>query len=159
VVVALRVDDTGLLQSHALADGAPDLRLAIPPWVVPGLLADPGRWSEAVTSQGDEALAGTLRELAETTPFWIEQLFSRWLGPVIGLRVAAAGRQMLAFPDQAAARIAENVGSYLRDQMGVLATGEEGRVFAEQTRALANRVDALATRLEAIAARVESRLR
>ena len=152
VVTALRIDDTGLLQGYALADGAPDLRVVVQPWLVPGLLADPTRWDEAVTTEGDPALAASLRELAQTAPFWIEQFFSRWLGPIMGQRVADAGRQALGFPHQAADRLAESVASYLRDETGTLATGEEARVFAEQTAIVATRVDALEARLAALEA-------
>jgi ubiquinone biosynthesis protein UbiJ len=157
VVAAMRIDDTGLLEGYALADGPPDLRLAVQPWSVPGLLADPSRWEEAVTSEGDPALAATLRELAQTTPFWVEQFFSRWLGPVVGQRVAGAGRQVLGFPDYAAERLSESVASYLRDETGTLATGEEARVFAEQTSIISGRVDALEARLHALEASLRTR--
>jgi ubiquinone biosynthesis protein UbiJ len=147
-VTALRIDPTGLLEPHALADGAPDLRLAVMPWSLPGLMADPGRWDHAITATGDPALAATLRELAQTTPFWIEQFTSRWLGPVLGQRVAGAGRGVLAFPEQASERVVESVASYMRDETGWLASGEEGRVFEQQNAALAERVAALEQRLE-----------
>lgn len=152
VVTSLRIDDTGLLQGHALADGAPDLRLVVQPWLVPGLLADPSRWDGAVTAEGDPSLAATLRELAQTGPFWIEQFFSRWVGPIVGQRLADAGRQVLGMPHQAADRLADAIAGYLRDQTGTLATAEEARVFAEQTAIVANRVDALEARLAALEA-------
>ncbi len=154
VVTSLRIDDTGLLAAHALADGAPDLRLVIQPWSIPGLLADPARWDAVVTAEGDPALAATLRELAQTAPFWVEQFLSRWLGPMIGQRLAGVGRQALALPDYAAERLAESAASYMREQTGLLATGEEARVFFEQATALAQRVDELDRRLQALAARL-----
>ena len=57
----------------------------------------------------------TLRELAQTTPFWIEQFLSRWLGPMAGQRVADAGRQMLGMPDYAATRLADSVAACASD--------------------------------------------
>ncbi len=152
VVAALCVDDTGLLQGYALARGPPDLRLAVQPWSVPGLLADPSRWDEVVSAEGDPALAATMRELAQTTPFWIEQFFGRWLGPVVGQRVAGAGRTILAFPDHAMERLAESVASYVRDGTGTLAAGEEARIFAEQVALIASRTDALEARLATLEA-------
>ncbi len=151
VVSALRIDATGLLEPYALADGPPDLRLAVMPWAIPGLLADPGRWDSSVTARGDAALAATLRELAQTTPFWIEQFASRWLGPIAGQRVAGAGRQLLAFPEQAAQRVVDSVASYVRDETGWLASGEEGRVFAQQSAVLAERAAALEQRIDNLA--------
>ncbi len=157
VVVALRIDDTGLLAAHALADAPPDLRLVIQPWSVPGLLADPARWDAVVAAEGDPALAATLRELAQTTPFWIEQFFSRWLGPMVGQRLAGAGRQALAMPEHAAGRLAESVAAYFHEQTDLLASGEEARVFGEQASVLAQRVDALEQRLQALATRLDAR--
>lgn len=150
VVAAMRIDQSGLLASYALAEGAPDLRLSISPWAVPGFLSDPSRWDSAVTAEGDAALASTLRELAQTTPFWVEQLFSRLLGPIVGLRLAGAGRHALAFPDHAAERIAGSVASYLRDQTGMFASGEDARLFAEQVAVIDQRAQVLAARLDAL---------
>lgn len=150
VVAAFQVDDTGLLQGYALADGEPDLRLAVALWSVPGLLADPSRWDDVVTAEGDAALAATMRELAQTAPFWMEQFFSRWLGPIVGQRVAGAGRQLLGFPEHALDRLGESVASYLKDETGTLATGEEARIFAAQAGIVAERVDALEARLAAL---------
>ena len=151
LVAAMRIDPSGLLAAYGLSEGAPDLRLSISPWAVPGFLSDPSRWDSAVAADGDPALTATLRELAQTTPFWVEQLFSQWLGPIAGQRLAGAGRSALAFPDHAAQRIAENIASYWRDQAGLFASTEEARLFAEQAAALDRRVEVLATRLDTLA--------
>jgi ubiquinone biosynthesis protein UbiJ len=151
MVAALRIDASGLLEPHALADGPPDLRLAVTPWAIPGLLADPGRWDSAVNAHGDAALAATLRELAQTTPFWVEQFISRWLGPIAGQRVAGAGRHLLAFPGEATEKVVDSVASYVRDETGWLASGEEGRVFEQQNAVLAERTAALGQRIENLA--------
>lgn len=152
LVTAFRIDPTGLLEPYALADGAPDLRLVVQPWSVPGLLAEPARWDQLVTSEGDAMLAATLRELAQTVPFWIEQILSRWLGAIAGPRIAHAGRRLLGVPEYAAERAAETVGSYMRDETGLLATGEEGRMFADQVASLGRSVEALGERLDRLAA-------
>lgn len=150
LVAAMCIDPSGLLASYALAEGAPDLRLSISPWAVPGFLSDPTRWDSAITAEGDPALAATLRELAQTTPFWVEQLFSQWLGPIAGQRLAGAGRHALAFPGHAARRIAESIASYGRDQAGLFASYEEARLFAEQAAALDRRAEVLAARLDTL---------
>jgi ubiquinone biosynthesis protein UbiJ len=154
VVAPFRIGETGLLESYALADGPADLRLMVQPWSVPGLLADPSRWNDVVRSEGDPALAATLRELAQTAPFWIEQFLSRWLGPIAGQRMADAGRHALAFPEHAFERLSDNVLSYLREQTGLVASGEEARVFADQSAVLALRVNDFEARLNALAARL-----
>lgn len=154
IVAPFRISDTGLLEPYALADGPADLRLGLQPWAVPGLLADPSRWDNIVTSDGDPALASTLRELAQTAPFWIEQFLSRWLGPIGGQRLADAGRQILSMPSYAADRLADSVASYLREQTSLVASGEEARVFAQQTATLVQRVNDLESRIEALSARL-----
>jgi ubiquinone biosynthesis protein UbiJ len=154
VVAPFRISDTGLLEPYALADGPADLRLAMAPWAVPGLLADPSRWDTAVTSEGDPALAATLRELAQTAPFWIEQFLARWLGPIAGQRLADAGRQMLGMPNHAADRLGESVASYLRDQTSLVAGGAEARAFAQQTATLAQRVNDVELRIDALSSRL-----
>ena len=72
----------------------------------------------------------------------------------MGQRVADAGRRMLAFPGYAIDRVSESVGSYARDEAGLLARGDELRTLAQENAALAARVDALAARLDAVAARL-----
>jgi ubiquinone biosynthesis protein UbiJ len=107
-----------------------------------------------VTANGAPALAATLRDLALTLPWFVEQAFAKALGPVIGQRVADAGRRLLAFPEYAVDRVSESVGSYARDEADLLARGDEARAFAQENAALAARVDALAPRLDALAARL-----
>jgi len=58
---------------------------------------------------------------------------------------------VLAFPEYAGARLAENVASYLRDETGVLAGGDEARRFAADNAALAARADDLEARIARIA--------
>ena len=103
---------------------------------------------------GDAALGGTLKELAQTLPWFVEQAFARALGPIIGQRVADAGRQLLAFPAYAAERVAESVIRYARDEAQLMARGEELRRLNEETNDIASRVDALAGRVAALSDRM-----
>jgi ubiquinone biosynthesis protein UbiJ len=157
VATAMRVDDTGLVASTATGAGTPDLTLTLSPLDLPAFLANPTRWGEFVATEGDPALAATLQELAQTLPWFVEQAFAGALGPVIGQRLANAGRQLLAFPEYAAQRVGDSVASFARDEAGLLAHGEEARVFADQVAALAARTDALAARLDALASRLPPR--
>src|SRR5438093_1007113 len=70
------------------SDADSDLKLAISPFRLPTLLAQPERWGELVTAEGDAALAATLSELALTLPWFVEQLFAGTFGPVAGQRIA-----------------------------------------------------------------------
>jgi ubiquinone biosynthesis protein UbiJ len=150
VATGMRIDASGRFETTPLAGRTADLTLSLSPFGVPSLLANPARWGEFVTVDGDPALAATLQELAYTFPWFVEQAFASALGPILGQRVADAGRRLLAFPEYAAARVGEGVASYARDEAGLLAYGEELRMFAVETSALAMRTDALAARFDAI---------
>src|SRR5207247_2400862 len=82
------------------------------PLTFPALLADPRHWSEYVREDGDVALGGALKELAQTLPWFVEQAFARALGPIAGQRVADVGRRLLGFPEYAAERVTESVARY-----------------------------------------------
>jgi ubiquinone biosynthesis protein UbiJ len=154
VATGFRIDSTGLIASAPLSGGGADLTLSVSPLSIPSLLSDPSRWDALVTANGAPALAATLRDLALTLPWFVEQAFAKALGPVIGQRVADAGRRLLAFPEYAVDRVSESVGSYARDEADLLARGDEARAFAQENAALAARVDALEPRLDALAARL-----
>ena len=102
------------------------------------------------TEDGDVALGGTLKELAQTLPWFVEKAFARVLGPIAGQRVADVGRRLLAFPEYAAERITESVARYARDEVQLVARGDELRRFTADTADIAARVDALASRVAAL---------
>ena len=154
IASAFAIDSSGMFEGASLSGARPDLTLHVAPWNLPPLAADPARWDTFVTTEGDTALAATLRELAVTTPLWIEQLFARVLGPVAGQRAADVGRSLLAFPEIAAQRLTDNLMSYLRDESGMLARGDEARLLSQEAARLAMRTDLLATRLQALEQRL-----
>jgi ubiquinone biosynthesis protein UbiJ len=133
---------------------APDLKLELSPLAVPSFLADPTRWNQYMQEEGDPALGGVLKELARTMPWFVEEIFAKALGPVAGQRAADAGRRLLAFPGYAAQRFAESVGSYARDEAGLLAHGRDFRLLAQGIDEVTTRVDALAERIEALDPRI-----
>ena len=153
VTAGFRVDAQGRLESAPLVGATPDLSLSLSPHNVPAFLADPSRWNELVTEEGDVELGGTLKELAQTLPWFVEKASAQILGPVVGKRLADAGRRMLEMPEYAATRVAANVGSYARDEAQVLAHPADFRALAEETAVLAARLDALGARLEALVGR------
>lgn len=151
-MAGFRIESDGALANAPLAGCEPDLRLTLSPLDLPAFLADPRQWNEYVKEAGDAALGGTLKELAQTLPWFVEQAFARALGPVAGQRLADAGRHLLAFPAHAAARLSESVGRYARDEAALVIGDDEMRVFAEQVAALSARVDALDARVAALTA-------
>jgi ubiquinone biosynthesis accessory factor UbiJ len=145
---------SGRLEGVPLAGTAPDLTLTVSPIGLPSFLASPARWAEFVTAAGDPALAATLQDLAHTLPWFVEETFAGALGPVVGQRIADAGRRLLAFPEYAAQRFSESVASYARDEAELVAGAGHLADFSAGTAALATRVDALTARIDALAARI-----
>jgi ubiquinone biosynthesis protein UbiJ len=140
-------------QVTRLEPGAPpvDLHLRISPLNLSSFLADPRRWNELVAEEGDVALGGALKELAQALPWFVEDTFARTFGDMLGMRIADAGRQLLSLPGHAAGRFAGSVTSYARDEANLLARGDDMRRFAEQSASLAQRVRALDARVDALA--------
>jgi len=153
---AMRIDASGNVATAALAGAAPDLTLTLSPLAVPALLANPARWSELVAASGDAGLATTLQDVAQALPWFAERVLADALGPIVGYRVADAGRRLLGLPEHAAQRIGASIASYVRDETGIAAHATTLRGFADDTAALAARVDALGPRIDALAARLDA---
>lgn len=141
----LTITPSGML-SQAGADA--DLTLSISPLRLPTLLAHPERWTELVAADGDAALAATLSDLAQTLPWFIEQAFASALGPLLGTRVADAGRALLDIPEHAAKSFGASVAGYARDEAGFAVGATDVADFGTEVAAIAARVDALAQRLD-----------
>ena len=155
LTTGFRIDSNGRVEDAALAGATPDLVLSLSPFNIPAFLADPGRWNEFVSEEGDVALGGTLKDLAQTLPWFVEKLCARALGPIAGQRVADAGRRALQVPEYAATRVAENVGAYARDEAHVLAHPADFRALVDETAMLDARVDGLALRVQTLAERLK----
>jgi len=121
---------------------------------IPSFLANPRRWDEFVVADGDVAFAATLKGLAETLPWFVERAFASALGPIVGQRLADAGRRLLAFPEYAASRVGESVASYARDEVRLAASSMDARAFGDDVTAIASRVDEASARIDALAARL-----
>jgi len=154
LATAMRIDDGGRFATTALGGDPSDLTLSLSPLAAPAFLANPSRWDELIRVDGDPALAATLKDLAHTMPWFVERTLAAALGPILGQRAADAGRQLLAFPEQAAERIGDSVMSYARDEAQLAAHANAFREFTADSAALAQRVDALEARVDALAARL-----
>jgi ubiquinone biosynthesis protein UbiJ len=147
------IGDGGTLAT-GLAGTVPDLELAVSPLAVPGLLADPSRWNELVRETGDAQLGGALKDIAQTTPWFVEKLLGDALGPIAGQRVADLGRSLLQFPAYAAERLTDSAVSYARDEAELLAPAAAMRRFTTDVAAVEGAVDTLAARIAALQERL-----
>jgi ubiquinone biosynthesis protein UbiJ len=154
LTTAFRIDGQGTLASAPLAGTTPDLVLTLSPFNVPAFLANPARWAEFVTEEGDVGLGGTLKELAQTLPWFVEKLSARAFGTIVGQRVADAGRRALELPEYASRRIGENVGTYARDEVEWLAHPADMRALGDDAQVLEKRIDELGARVESLALQV-----
>jgi ubiquinone biosynthesis protein UbiJ len=149
IASTLAIAPSGMLApAQAAADLTLSLTLSISPLRLPTLLAHPERWTELVAADGDAALAATLADLARTLPWFVEQAFASALGPLIGTRVADAGRALLALPERAAQSFGASLSSYARDEAGLGVGASTLADFAAEVAAVAAGVDALALRLD-----------
>ncbi len=106
---------------------------------------------------GDADLGGALKDLSQTLPWFVEEAFAKALGPLVGQRVADAGRGLLAFPEYAGQRVADSLVSYARDEAALLARNDDLRRLADACRDLESRTDAAEARLNALASRAGPR--
>jgi ubiquinone biosynthesis protein UbiJ len=143
--VVVAIDAEG---RFAESNAAPSLALTIDPLRFPALLAEPSRWGELVSADGDQALAATVAELAPTLPWFVERLLSRALGPIAGQQLADAGRRLLTLPEYASERFADSVARYVGDEARLAVRAGDVQRFAAEIAELATRVDALAKRIE-----------
>ena len=146
---AFAIDTSGQLHGAA---AAPDLTLTVSPLRLPALLAQPGRWPELVTADGDAALAATLGELALTLPMFVEQAFARAFGPIVGQQLADVGRRLLVMPEYAAQRVGDSVARFVGDEGNLAVGAAQARAFGVDVAALASEIDALAARVDALVA-------
>jgi len=130
------------------SDQAAALTLTIAPHDVPTLLAQPARWGEFVVAQGDASLAATLAELALTLPWFVERELAALLGPIIGTRVADAGRAILSAPAYATERLADSTARYVRDEAKLVAGKADAHDFATSVADIERRLDALSARVD-----------
>lgn len=128
-------------------EGSPNLVLTLSPLATPALLADPSRWDELIGAEGDLTLAATLRELATTLPWVVEAAFAHALGPIVGKRLADAGKVALGMPGHVAERLVAGAGSFARDETGLLAHPTRLRELVSEVDALSGRVASLDSRI------------
>jgi len=149
---SFRIMASGQLESAtgARETGLSDTSLRVSPLRLPSLLAEPRRWNEWVTASGDAALTATLADLAQASPWFIEAMLGRALGPIVGRRAADLGRRALAFPQHAAERVSASFSSYAHDEVaprfGV--SRDEARDFSDAVANAAVRVSTLEQRIE-----------
>lgn len=151
------IGDDGSL-AVAAAGAAPSLTLTVSPLALPVLAADPSRWSALVSGEGDPTLAKVVEELALTFPWFVERAFAAALGPIVGQKVADAGRTLLSIPAEISRRAAASLGDFAGES-NLVASRAELDALAQRTADVDARTEALAARVAKLASGIEHRHR
>ena len=151
------IGDDGSLAVSA-AGAAPSVTLAVSPLALPVLAADPLRWPSLVSGEGDPKLAAAIEELASTFPWFVERAFAAALGPVVGQKVADAGRTLLSIPGEISRRAAGSLGDFAGES-NLVASRSELEALAGGTADVGARTEALAARVAKLDSGIEHRRR
>ena len=85
-----------------------------------------------------------LRDVARTLPWFVERLLARSLGPIVGLRIADAGRNSARPSEYAARRIAASTLDLRARRSAGARASADMRALVDDTELLAARIDGVA---------------
>lgn len=147
VRLALAVDEEGLFRAEE-GEGEADVAIVLPADAPLRLL----RGGVAEVMKGAQVTGNA--DLAETVGFVLRNLrwdaeedLSRVVGDIAAHRIAEGGARLAAWQKDAAGRIAENIGEYLRHESPQLVRRDELSRFGGEVEELGKRLEALERRL------------
>jgi ubiquinone biosynthesis protein UbiJ len=152
--LAVTVTEAGLI-GPTTGDAPADLVIAIKPGALPDLLRRRDESLRDVEISGDTDLAAACRFVFRNLRWDVEEDLSRVVGDAAAHRAVSAGRAFVAWQAEAAQRLGDNVGEYLKDESQQLARPADVADFA---RAVADTRDAV-ERLDKRIARLAERRR
>lgn len=152
--LALTVAESGLL-ARAAGDGPPDLTITLKPGAIPGLVTRDDRLMREAEITGDTDLAAALQFIFRNLRWDVEEDLSRLVGDAAAHRAVSAGRSFVAWQQDAARRLGDNIAEYLQEESQQLPRPGD---VAELTRGVADARDAV-ERLEKRIARLEAKRR
>jgi len=150
--LALALGADGLLARDA-AEGAPDLVITLKPGALPGLLARDDRLMRDAEVSGDTDLAAALQFVFRNLRWDVEEDLARVVGDAAAHRAVSTGRAFVAWQQDAAKRLGDNVAEYLKEESGQLPRPADAADFG---RGVADARDAV-ERLEKRIARLEAK--
>ncbi|AUN96188.1 ubiquinone biosynthesis accessory factor UbiJ [Pseudazoarcus pumilus] len=153
--VRARITDEGLLDA-ADADQVASVRITLPLGEMPAALASGGlaKAFGRARIEGDAELAETLGFVFRNLEWDVEEDLARVVGDIPAHRLADAARALRSGAARGAEALRGNVGEYLSEESGLLATRPQLEAFRGEVATLR---DALA-RLEKRVSRVERKL-
>lgn len=136
----------------------PDVTLTIPADKLSGLPSllrsrSPDALAEIMHIEGDAGLARVVSDLARDLRWDVEDDLSRLVGDMAALRLLRAGKAVAQGLQQTAGRLAGNVGEFLSEESGLMATRPAFDDWAVGLRAMRERLDGLEARVAALGTR------
>jgi ubiquinone biosynthesis protein UbiJ len=145
----LRIRDDGLLQA-ASEEAAAELTVTLKPGVLPRILQRDEAALRDIELSGAADLAQLAQRLFRDLAWDAEEDLSRLFGDVLAHRMARAGREFLAWQQDAARRLAQNLAEYWTEEQPLLARHDEADAFAADVARTRDAVDALERRIDAL---------
>ena len=153
VVTRMRITLDGEMElagNTGNATTAPDVSLALPLSLLPGLATQDAAAFSQIVFTGDSELAATLSDIARNIEWDVEADVSRVVGDVAAHRIVDSARRADAWRKQAGQRLSENVAEYLTDERRAFITSRELETLARQYESLRDDIARLDARLAKI---------
>jgi len=155
---ALVIQSSGLVQASDAAV-VPDVVLTIPLEKLAELPAilrsrDASAIAAVLHIEGDAGLAQVVSDLARDLRWDVEDDLSRLVGDMAATRLLGAGKLLADGARNAADRLAGNVGEYLSEESGMMASRSAFNDWTTDVGAIARRLDALDARIGKLAGAV-----
>ena len=150
VVTRMRITRDGEMElagNTGNATTAPDVLLALPLSLLPGLATQDAAAFSQIVFTGDSELAATLSDIARNIEWDVEADVSRVVGDVAAHRIVDSARRADAWRKQARQRLSENVAQYLTDERQAFITSRELEALARQNESLRDDTARLDARL------------
>jgi len=147
--VALTVQTTGEV-TGAVPGAVHDLRVRIPPPLLPRLAArDEAAWNE-VGMEGDRAFGDEIAFIARNLPWDVEEDLSRVVGDVAAHRAVSTARSLHRWGRDAAVRLAQGAAEYWTEEAPLIASRVKVASFGEQVARLRDDIERLAARIDGL---------
>ncbi|MCC6535625.1 MAG: hypothetical protein IT531_23995 [Burkholderiales bacterium] len=113
---------------------------------------DQSAYAEVIV-EGDPDFAQAIEHVVRHARWDLEEDLSRLLGDGLAHRVAAAGRNLLAFQRRAAASFARNLSDYWQEERALIARRSDVQRFVHDVDTLRDDVERLDQRISRLGAR------
>jgi len=148
----LRILESGTVEALK-SEPASDLTVTVKPGALQHLILRDSQALGDIELAGPADLANAVQDLYRNLEWDFEEDLSKILGDVAAHRVAATGRDLLAWQKEAALRLAQNFAEYWTEERPVIARFADVAAFRRDVDALSADCEKLSKRIERIEAK------